>query len=116
MPFFVGFMFITDMTLWRYWSTMSSSKNVPVAAVSTTKGLRFCCSTFIRLLYWYSTSEQVEDWFSSSKVFPKSQLHFFALFKLPPILFWNVTFFLRPSQVRLQVILLCRRFFMIPCL
>ena len=76
MPFFGGFTFVTDITLWRCWSTVSSSNNVPVAAVSATNDLHLCCSTFIRLLYWDSTSEYEETWLILSKVFPMSQSRF----------------------------------------
>ena len=54
-PFFVGFVFMTGIELWMYWSNVSSSKNISVATISTNNGLRFCCSTFKRVLYWDST-------------------------------------------------------------
>ena len=101
MPFFGGFTFVTDITLWRCWSTVSSSNNVSVAAVSATNDLHLCCSTFIRLLYWDSTSEYEETWLILSKLFPMSQSHFFAVSKIPAILFWSVDSFVCPSHVRL---------------
>ena len=52
MPFFVGFIVMTGMALWIHGSTVSSSKNVPIVAVSATNGLRFYCSTLIQILYW----------------------------------------------------------------
>ena len=45
----VGFMFVPCIVMWIYWSTVSFSKKVPVAALSATNGQRFYCSTFVRL-------------------------------------------------------------------
>ena len=53
----VSFMFVTGIALWMYWSTVSSFKKVLVADISATNGLLFYCSTFVRLVYYDSTSE-----------------------------------------------------------
>ena len=47
----VSFMVVTGIALWIYLSIVSSSKNIPVAAVSATNALNFV----ILLLYDYYT-------------------------------------------------------------